>query len=257
MASRLLIVVLGIPLVWLALTAGEVSRFILFGLVSVLGQAELFRLLSPDQELPRLEAAGGLAILFATSLAGERGLLLGFALALVGLGCLIVLRGLDGRGYQRFALGTVSLAYLPFCLGFFLLLARSHGPTTLFALLVTVWALDIGAYAVGMSLRGPALAPRISPKKTVSGAVGGLAATAATVWGLGAAGVFVLPPWRLAALAAGIGVIGQVADLFESVLKREARQKDSGSLLGAHGGILDRVDSLLLVGPVAFLLLTL
>lgn len=256
MWSRLQVIVVGVPLVYVALTAGELPRFVLFGLVNVLAQAELFRLLAPEAGPPLLEAVGGLVILFGAARGGERGLLLAFALTVVALACLIVLRGLDGKGSQRFAIGTASLAYIPLSLGFFLLVGRGHGGLVLFALLATIWALDIGAYAVGMTLRGPPLAPRISPKKTIAGAVGGLTATALVVWAFGQARVFDLPTGQLVSLALAIGVLGQVADLFESVLKREARQKDSGALLGAHGGILDRIDSLLLLGPVVFLLLS-
>lgn len=256
MWSRLLVIVVGVPLVYLALTAGELPRFILFGLVTVLAQAELFRLMAPESGPPLLEAVGGLLILFGATRGGERGLLLAFALTVTALATLVVLRGLDGKGTHRFAVGTVSLAYIPLSLGFFLLVGRGHGGLVLFALLLAVWSLDTGAYAVGMTLRGPPLAPRISPRKTIAGALGGLATTAVVVWALGRAEVFDLSAGRLVGLTLAIGVLGQVADLFESVLKREAQQKDSGSLLGAHGGILDRIDSLLLLGPVVFLLLS-
>lgn len=256
MVSRLLIILAGVPLVFLAITAGDIPRFLLFGLVSVLGQAELFRLLSPTPVLPHLEATAGLVLLFSASLMGERGLLIGLGIAMVILASHVVLRGFDGKGYQRFALGTVSLVYIPFSLAFLLLLAQTRGAMALFGILIAVWALDIGAYAFGMSLRGPALAPRISPNKTISGAIGGSLATFCAVWIMGIYGIFPSNGTRLALLAGAIAIFGQIADLFESVFKREAGCKDSGNLLGAHGGILDRVDSLLLLGPVVFFILT-
>ncbi len=111
---------------------------------------------------------------------------------------------------------------------------------------VAVWASDIGAYLVGRLAGGARLAPRISPGKTWSGAIGGLlaAALAGAVAG------------RLsgALAAAALSVIAQAGDLAESAAKRRANVKDSGTLIPGHGGLLDRLDGLLAAGPAAALL---
>lgn len=115
-------------------------------------------------------------------------------------------------------------------------------------LFAVVWATDIGGYAVGRSLGGRKLAPRISPGKTWSGFAGGTAAALAA-GGLfaGAAG----RPVAWAALAAALlSVVSQIGDLFESSLKRRAGVKDSGDLIPGHGGLLDRIDGLIFAAPL-------
>ncbi len=123
----------------------------------------------------------------------------------------------------------------------------------LFVVLV-VWATDIGAYFAGRAIGGPRLAPRISPGKTWSGAAGGVA-------GAVAAGLIVAGwqgrqanPGLAAVIAAFLSVVGQAGDLLESLVKRRFGVKDSGHLIPGHGGALDRLDALLAVLPVAWLL---
>ena len=120
------------------------------------------------------------------------------------------------------------------------------GRETLIWILVCIWATDIGAYFVGRAAGGARLAPRISPGKTWSGLIGGMAwaalasAIAGYAFGLGET----IP---LALIGAGLAVVGQVGDLLESAAKRRAGVKDSGRLIPGHGGLLDRVDGLIAV----------
>ena len=128
------------------------------------------------------------------------------------------------------------------------------GLSALLWLLIVVWTTDTAAYVVGRRLRGPRLAPTISPQKTWSGLGGGL---------IGASLASVVMAWALgserlayaAGLGAGFAIMAQLGDLAESVLKRRAGVKDSGSLIPGHGGVLDRVDGLLLTAPALALLL--
>ncbi|HET7042118.1 MAG TPA: phosphatidate cytidylyltransferase [Gemmatimonadales bacterium] len=120
--------------------------------------------------------------------------------------------------------------------------------------LVTVWVCDTAAMFAGKYLGGPRLAPVVSPGKTWSGTiVGALAATAIAP----AYSALVLRPhqirlelWQVLLIGASIGIVGQVGDLAESLLKREAGMKDSSDLIPGHGGILDRLDSLYFVLPL-------
>ncbi len=125
-------------------------------------------------------------------------------------------------------------------------------------LFLTVWANDVFAYLAGSSFKAEKrhkLAPHISPNKSWEGAVGGFCAALAAGWlwalgnGLPAAGML-----AFAAVVSGVSVLG---DLLESYYKRRAGLKDSGTLLGGHGGVLDRFDSVLLASPAAVLLLIL
>ena len=121
-------------------------------------------------------------------------------------------------------------------------------------LLAVVWATDIGAYGFGRAIGGPKLAPRFSPKKTWAGLIGGMAAAAAIGWGL-AASFAIGDPVGLALAASLLAVLGQIGDVSESAIKRHFRVKDSSGLIPGHGGLLDRVDGLLAVAPVAALAL--
>ncbi|HVJ02856.1 MAG TPA: phosphatidate cytidylyltransferase [Sphingomonas sp.] len=130
------------------------------------------------------------------------------------------------------------------------LLREQFGLLTTVWAMALVWACDTGAYFAGRAIGGPKLAPAISPNKTWAGFLGGVIA----------AGVFaaLLVPFGLAlplALATPLlAAIAQGGDLFESHLKRVAGVKDSGNLLPGHGGVLDRLDGLVAVAPVAALL---
>jgi len=129
-----------------------------------------------------------------------------------------------------------------------------HGRATVLFIVLVVWASDIGAYLAGRLIGGPRLAPRISPGKTWSGAAGGLAAA----MGVGLAAAALQPEGALisAMLVAGcLGIAAQIGDLLESALKRRFGVKDSGRLIPGHGGLLDRLDGVLLAAPVAALVI--
>ena len=123
---------------------------------------------------------------------------------------------------------------------------------SLFWLLAIVWGTDIGAYACGRIIGGPKLAPAISPKKTWSGAIGGLVfgvgASAGVLWFYGAA---IGPKPLIVALVAAMAT--EAGDLLESGLKRWYEVKDSGTLIPGHGGLMDRFDGLWAAAPVVAL----
>lgn len=123
---------------------------------------------------------------------------------------------------------------------------------TVFALLLTVWATDIMAYFTGKIVKGPKILPAVSPNKTWSGLIGGMVAAALT---LGSASVFFDNGTMLkcAMLGACIAILAQIGDFFESWMKRHFDIKDSGWIIPGHGGILDRVDGLMAVFPIAAL----
>ncbi len=123
-----------------------------------------------------------------------------------------------------------------------------HGARALFWVLATVWATDIGAFFAGRLIGGPRLAPTISPAKTWSGLFGGLTAAAMVAAGAGIAGLIPLSAGFLA-LGVGVSLVAQLGDLIESKFKRHFQVKDSGTLIPGHGGVLDRLDSLLTALP--------
>lgn len=143
--------------------------------------------------------------------------------------------------------------YIPLLLAHLVMIRTGdHGVAWIFFVVSVIFAGDIGAFYAGTYLGRNKLCPSVSPKKTIEGALGGIAANL-LVGGLFF--LFVLPPlpwgFGLVALVA-MGAAGQVGDLFESVLKRAAGVKDSGAILPGHGGILDRIDALLFAAPLAY-----
>ncbi len=166
-------------------------------------------------------------------------------------------RVLPDTAYSVFGLLYIGLSMSTL----YLLSAEDNGPSLLLFLLLVVWAGDIAALYVGRSFGRWTLAKRLSPNKTWEGSIASVAASigvaALLVWG-GAAltarnldymsypGTYLHWIW----LAALVNVAAQVGDLAESAIKRAAGVKDSGKLLPGHGGVLDRIDALLLAAPV-------
>ncbi|MFT4051742.1 MAG: phosphatidate cytidylyltransferase [Microbacterium sp.] len=155
----------------------------------------------------------------------------------------------DGRRYADIItdvlVSSFVAIYVPLLASFaFVLLRQDHGELWVLAMLLAVVGADTGAYASGLAFGTHAMAPRISPKKTWEGFAGGALVTAAIAV---ASGIFMLDiPWW-AGLIFGVVVLGSatVGDLGESMIKRDLGVKDMSSLLPGHGGVLDRLDSLL------------
>jgi phosphatidate cytidylyltransferase len=126
--------------------------------------------------------------------------------------------------------------------------AAAHGPPMVLWLVLMVCAADIGAYFAGRAFGRRKLAPRVSPGKTWEGALGGLAMVA-LVAGCGAV-YFGLSPAAMVAFGCCVGIFSIIGDLTESMFKRAAALKDSGTLLPGHGGLLDRIDSVTAAAPL-------
>jgi phosphatidate cytidylyltransferase len=136
-----------------------------------------------------------------------------------------------------------------------LIVLRRQEAGLLFAFwaMALVWATDIGAFVAGRTIGGPKLAPRLSPNKTWAGLGGGIVAATLLALALRLEGL----PGHLVAATPFLAVLAQAGDLYESWLKRIAGVKDSGNTLPGHGGVLDRIDGLVPVAPVAALLVLL
>lgn len=184
-------------------------------------------------------ALGSAALAFAAGLVA--GPPVGVAAALV----LAVVVGWSAAGHDR---GWMA-AGLPYvilgAIGLDWLRESPHGGLGLLLyVMLAVWATDIGAYAAGRSIGGPKLAPRLSPKKTWAGLIGGVVSSA-LAGALVALAVGAARPGVAALIGAVLAVVAQAGDLFESAVKRRYGVKDSGTLIPGHGGLLDRIDGLL------------
>ncbi len=131
----------------------------------------------------------------------------------------------------------------------------SWGGFTVIALLATIWMCDTAAYFGGRAMGRHKLFPRVSPNKTWEGAIWGFVAAMATMAGAKYAALDYLSLSEALTIGAIVGTLGQIGDLVESLLKRDAGVKDSSALLPGHGGVFDRFDSFIFVSPVVFLYL--
>ena len=237
--------------------APPAGLFLLVLPTALLALGELYRLHLGARRFPPVMLCGflGCTLLLVAvqwpDLLDER---VAFALSLLMMLGVALLPGDDRRTLlPDMALAGFGLLYVGWTLSYLLRIrSLSEGLWLIFFLVLVTWAGDTGAYYTGISLGRRPLAPTLSPKKTVEGLIGGwlfavAAALAASYWFLPSFG----PLNAIAAsfLLTGAGLIG---DLSESALKRSAGVKDSGWLLPGHGGMLDRIDSLLFTSPVFY-----
>jgi phosphatidate cytidylyltransferase len=198
--------------------------------------------------------AGVVLVVAAAWLLGAAGLVVALGLTVVAV---LAWRGLAGpTGYRRDAtVGVFTVVYLLAAGGFATLLVRPEdGALRIVAWLLLVVASDVGGYAVGVLVGRHPMAPSVSPNKSWEGFGGSVLAcvligVAIVVWGLDAAW------WAGAALGLTMAVSATLGDLTESLLKRDIGVKDMGTLLPGHGGLMDRLDSIALSAPVAWLVL--
>ncbi len=161
----------------------------------------------------------------------------------------------DPKAPHWVAIQVLGLVYIPLLLACLIpLRAAPQGSLWVFWILCIVFAGDTGAFYTGTYLGRRKLCPWVSPKKTVEGSLGGLAANVVVSLLFKALLLPALAVLPCVVFALVIGAAGQVGDLFASEFKRAAGIKDSGSLLPGHGGLLDRLDALLFASPLAYLL---
>lgn len=145
---------------------------------------------------------------------------------------------------------AIGLAYVSVpMVAFIWLIEAPAGSWLVLWLFVVVWVTDAAAYAAGRLIGGPKLAPTISPGKTWAGAIGGLVGAVVVAF-FATPYMLVADPMDTIILAAAMSIVSQIGDLGESMVKRRFNKKDSGTLIPGHGGIMDRVDGLVVAGPV-------
>jgi phosphatidate cytidylyltransferase len=255
--SRLVVAAVGLPLVLGMLWLGGWWLFALVAVAAFVGVHEFVTTARPLRPLAPAVYGGVIVALVGARLGGLEWLLAGFLATFV---LAFLLHALSStRAPTTAAVGSTVLgsAWIGLGLGFVLLLRQMHteGRLIAFAVVLTVFAADTLAYLTGRFAGRHRLAPRLSPKKTWEGLLGGAAA-----------GVFVsfialydtrdhyLTVGEAVVLGIVVVVSAVLGDLFESALKRDLEVKDTGSLLGGHGGVLDRVDALLFAAPAAYFL---
>ncbi|MEK6720642.1 MAG: phosphatidate cytidylyltransferase [Chloroflexota bacterium] len=257
-----------VPLVLVGVWLGGLVLVAAVAIIAVIAAIELFRLLRAAgyPSFPLLGAVFALIVVLdaaAPSVIEASGLLLGaVAIILIGVGALTRTDPREGLAtWATTVFGALYVAMLAFVVrladaGPVLspdapLAAIGAGRAWVALLILTVWAFDTGAYVVGSRIGRRPFMQHLSPSKTVEGLIGGLVAAAigAAVLHLGLG----LSPVLGIVFGLIVGATAQAGDLAESMLKRAAGVKESGTLIPGHGGMLDRIDSFLFAAPVVML----
>lgn len=224
--------------------------------LTVLGLGEFYAMSLP--RIPPGERITGLLLgaLIPLSLSSKepRCLIAGLALILLSLLILALFQQEEFPALvEKVSKHLLGLLYVSFLLAHFLLLRKLEWGRgwVLFTLVATYFG-DTAAFYIGRSWGRQKLAPKISPSKTIEGGLGGVAGS---VIGSLLFKIFFFPQLSSShalVLGFGVGVISQLGDLWESLIKRSAGVKDSGTLIPGHGGLLDRIDSVLFAGPFVY-----
>ena len=249
MLTRILTALVAIPLaLFVVLTPLTWPPLVAFSAILVVGVLEIARLLD-SRGFVALAVAGSLIAVAAVAapMPLRLGLIFGaWALGTVGLSC-----NLSAKWLRSLLLGAWLGCGLLACYALHQLVPVDfHGyGNALVLALVPLWVGDSAAYFVGKSIGRRPLAPKISPNKTIEGSVANLIGCLIAAFAIGQ---YFGMPWSVS-LAFGLatGLFGQVGDLLQSKFKRDSGAKDSGSLLPGHGGVLDRLDSLLYSAPIS------
>ncbi len=254
---RILTALVGIPLVLFLMHRGGLAFAVFVVAVSTLCSYEYAMMLRlggrPVQWLPTV--CLGAALAACAAFAAPLALTLAAGLIIITL----IEMAMPTHSLDRAALtlfGAVFAGWMPAHLAL-IREFRPHGESFLLMTVLSVWLMDTAAYAGGRAFGRHRLAPVLSPHKTWEGAVCGLLAALAVC--LAFSKFFInealTPAWAVG-FGALIGVFGQISDVAQSLVKRDAGVKDSGTLLPGHGGVFDRFDSLILCAPVVYYVLS-
>lgn len=257
-----------VPALLIVLAVGGIVLAAAVAVATMFAAREGFKLLS-DAGFPTLPLLGTALALTVVADAAFPGVLEGSGLLLMAVGIVLVavaaftrtnpLEGITTWMATVFGALYVSLLSFVVRLGHAAPVVPADAPLAalgaergwILLLLLAVWAYDTGAFLVGRQFGRERFLTHISPSKTYAGLVGGVVATTVVVaillWALGAS------PLHAVLLGPLVGLAAQAGDLAESMIKRAARAKDSGTLIPGHGGMLDRVDSFLFAAPVTTL----
>jgi phosphatidate cytidylyltransferase len=256
LVSRILVAAVGLPVVLALVWGGGWWLFALVTAAAVLSLHEYWLMTRSLRPLAAAGYAGAALALVGAELGGVDWMLAGF---LATLPLSFLLKGIAGtKTTTTVSVGATVLgaAWIGLGLGFLLLLRGipAHGVLVSYTVLLAVWANDTLAYVVGRTLGRHKLAPVVSPGKTWEGFAGGtLGSVAVAFFAMYDQGF--LEIWQSVVLGVVIAVASPLGDLFESSLKRDLQVKDTGRVLGGHGGVLDRIDALLFAGTAAYFLL--
>src|SRR6195952_5508153 len=247
-------VLVAIPALAVALTMVALGGGVFLAGVAVLGLVCLHELYSMFERARPARLAGfvGFLGLLAAAELGDRDTILLVFLACLPLVFVVTVNQAGGGGAPGISVTMLGLAWIGLALAHAVLLRDlDHGGGLVFAVLLGTFVGDTGAYLGGRAFGRRKLAPTISPNKTVEGLAIGVVLGTAAVWWAGLSQEW-LGGSKGAIMGIAIALSAPLGDLFESYLKRDAGTKDTGTLFGAHGGALDRLDAVMFTAVVGF-----
>ena len=242
-------------IILIVLKGGTLLFACLLALISAIGIAEFYLMALPERKLELwLASLAGSALIFIPLAGDDKLILFGIGLLFVGFSLLFLfrVRTIDTAA-REVAFALLAFLYIPFMLMHLVQLRlTTFGIQWLFVIMLIVMTNDSTAYYTGSAFGKHRLYPLVSPKKSIEGAVGGLVGS---LGGALLARFTFFPQLTFSdavVTALVIGVVGQAGDLFESLLKRSFGVKDSGTIIPGHGGVLDRLDSILFAAPITY-----
>ncbi|MBD3290841.1 phosphatidate cytidylyltransferase [candidate division KSB1 bacterium] len=265
LALRVLVAIFGIPLILGTIYYGRLPFLAVVLLINVVSQYEFYKLCEKKDSSP-LKIVGIITGIFITLSFYFHGLLYFWEILIIGVVVSLLAELVRGKSNatNNFA-ATITGVIYPVTLFAFLILIREYPKHVdiqyedaglwLIFVVVTIWICDTAAYFVGSMIGKHKLSPRVSPNKTVEGAIAGFIFSFITAYVF-----YLLYPnlfgiWHYMIIAAIVGIFAQVGDLVESIFKRDAGIKDSSSILPGHGGFLDRFDAPTFLAPIIYLYL--
>ena len=271
LALRVLVAIFGIPLILFTLYKGSYPLLFLVLIINIFSQYELYKLAEKKNASP-LKYVGILFGVFMTLIFFFQGIEKSWLILFSGIIVILLIELFRNKSNATLNVSTTVLGILyPTSLFSFLILIREipkhatisadipyeHGGLYLIVVMITIWICDTAAYFIGSAIGKHKLFKRVSPHKTVEGAVAGFIFSLITVY------VFYLIYPNLFSLfnylmiGILVGIFSQIGDLVESIFKRDAGVKDSSAILPGHGGFFDRFDAPTFVRPIIYLYLLL
>jgi phosphatidate cytidylyltransferase len=285
--KRVIVALIGIPIAIAIIYYGSWLMFALVAILTVLGQWEFYKIAEKKHTFPQKIFGYFFGIIFILTFQTMNFLqatLISVFIIILFFLIIMILELWNNKPNAGLNIATTltGIVYIPISFVFIILirnfydiintirsssidylqLSNSHilsnsyeGAGLLLSILISIWVCDSGAYFVGKAIGKHKLFERISPKKTWEGAIGGLIFGILGFWGSTTVLLNSFPLIHVIVIGIIVGTIGQIGDLAESQLKRDAGVKDSSAIIPGHGGVLDRFDSILFVMPFVFIYL--
>jgi len=255
MITRIISAVVGIPILIGIVTLGGTPLLVALGVVMIMGLREFYQVLSKKGFQPVEEIGYGFTVFLVFSLyTGEDWATLGVYAAFVLTTLVLLLQ--EKRTVKDGITTLYGILYIPLLMSYIIRVDLLESPPyAIWVIFIIAFATDTFAYFSGRALGKHKLCPRVSPKKTVEGALGGLTGS---IVACGVFAYFVIPEALISFMILGaIGsVVAQMGDLSASMIKRWTGIKDFGKIMPGHGGVLDRFDSIIYTAPLVYYYIT-